>query len=184
MNDVAGGAPEIVSHRKINDSGTEGEGVWATHVTLAGGSDDAPVESTGVPVEPTGKDKDELPVFSSDLSHGTESVVVLRANATDFKAEGCSVGGNMDDSDDSAWTTVTDDTTDDASAAFSDVNVGLTVVGHWRQFRVYCCRCVAYFPLMEGGRALMIVLFYFLYVTLRYNKQILRYNFELVVFVE
>ena len=35
----------------------------------------------------------------------------------------------MDDSDDSAWTTVTDDTTDDASAVSSDVNVGLTGVG-------------------------------------------------------
>ena len=146
MNDVAGGALEIVSTRKFNDSGTGCEGVWATHVTLAGGSDDAPVESTGVPVEPTGKDEDELPVFSSDSSHDTESVVVLRANAIDFEAEVCSVGGNMDDSDDSAWTTVTDNTTDDASAASSDVNVGLTVVGHWRQFRVYCCKCVASFP--------------------------------------
>ena len=72
-------------------------------------------------------------------------MVVLRANAIDFEAEVCSVGGNMDDSDDSAWTTVTDDTTDHASAASSDVMVGLTVVGHWRQFRVYCCKCVASF---------------------------------------
>ena len=114
-----------------------------------------------MPVEPKGKDEDELPVFSSDSSHDTESVVVLRANAIDFEAEVCSVGGNMDDSDDSAWTTVTDNTTDDASAASSDVNVG-TGANAQRQFRVYCCRCVAYFPLMEGGRALMSVLFNFL----------------------
>ena len=106
----------------------------ASHVTSARGSDNAPAESTGVPVEPTGRDEDELPVFSSDSSHDTESVVVLRANAIDFEAEVCSVGGNMDDSDDSAWTTVTDDTTDDASAVSSDVNVGLTVIGYWRHF--------------------------------------------------
>ena len=117
----------------------------------ARGSDNAPDESTGVPVEPTGRDEDELPVFSSDSSHDTESVVVLRANAIDFEAEVCSVGGNMDDSDDSAWTTVTDDTTDDASAVSSDVNVGLTVVGHWRQFRV-CHKCVAYFSSHRRGK--------------------------------
>ena len=123
----------------------------ASHVTSARGSDNAPAESTGVPVEPTGRDEDELPVFSSDSSHDTESVVVLRANAIHFEAEVCSVGGNMDDSDDSAWTTVTDDTTDDASAVSSDVNVGLTVVGHLRQFRV-CHKCVAYFSSHRRGK--------------------------------